>query len=969
MASKLEIIQRGIRLLFKPGQLVELRARTADTGWRGFYFTDHERLADVVKKLDDDYRVVALYYVINPCKPNLIKTRETCTCGPCKGGGLVVDNPTDSQVEQILNGPRQHLTSNDEVDTLVWMFTDVDTTRAKGFEHESSTNEEKAAAMNVARSVLSHLTEKGWPQPLLADSGNGFHLLYRVNLTNTAHNVNQLVDVLKALKAQFSNDAAEIDASVHNPARLTRAYGSTTRKGTNTAERPYRQNSLKEPQVPVTQVTLDNLLTMITESPTAGHRSDDMPELDPAFDPQDWITWYKDQGAFRIEGDKEWQGKPILATDICLYAGRKHSGDDFKAGFIIGDTFGYKCFSDECAEKTIKEIYKWLREAEDDQGNPLYSPYPFPIYKTDTLEELFDALSVEILDEVEQEEAQAQEAEVSNDLAPDPEPDVETPQPAARVPDDLDKHCDKLAHNMLRVMLNHPEEVYLDGFQHYVRRFREKLGVYNDNPTKKRHKEEKGEVTEVTLTMPVGETLITIIKYVDTHRSLPDKDALKNFISINDGLKNNKFKAEMVKYITEITEKPASTFDETAEQLLRVLDIRFELKSVRAALPILKEGDIQGFRSALRRNQNKSTVQDSNFSSGTWQEKTDEIYDRFARKLHGVDNARKFKTGFWTLDNSGMNIGLDGNRAICFCGPSNNRKTTAVMSLTLNFAIQGKNGIFFAGEHHHTKVLDKLTLQLSHFYKEDPEIGPIPGLGKWESLNVTATEENLESIKKLLFKLKAGEIVPGYVEVQNVDVIAGGEENKIDALLDYAESTFNKYQWDFIIIDPIDTCMPNESSVKGNTFQLKADEIKKLFNFSRNAFGGKGCMVIITAQFGSAAVRDIQKIQEKNQGAERFDDEIEAILRRDGNIHSLTTIVEKFDLCIGVATLQKNGEEGLMVAGRNREAGKDWTMHFHVDPESNYMTENRKPYSKISPEQAKAATAAVSETMGNVDEL
>lgn len=152
-------------------------------------------------------------------------------------------------------------------------------------------------------------------------------------------------------------------------------------------------------------------------------------------------------------------------------------------------------------------------------------------------------------------------------------------------------------------------------------------------------------------------------------------------------------------------------------------------------------------------------------------------------------------------------------------------------------------------------------------------------------------------------------------------------------------------------------------------FQLKADAIQKLFNFSRHAFGGRGCMVIITAQFRSEAVRDIQRIQEKNMGVERFDDEIEAILRRDGNIHSLTTIVEKFDLCIGVATLQKNGETGIMVRGRDREGGRDWTLYFEVDPESNYMTETRKPFQKVPQEQAKAAAAAAAETMGAWDEL
>src|SRR5271157_4630176 len=875
--SQASAIFKYLSLIFKPEELVEYRAKMAhDQGFRGLYFTDLQRLSEVVAMLDGSGKASVSYVCINPLKGRLIRERN-----------LLV-NPTDEQVNQIVAGPPGKTARDEDIAQYRWMFVDVDTIRVpelretdkKEFDrlqHECSTDAEKARAKVVAHKVRAYLTEKGWPQPIICDSGNGFHLLFRTNLENTPFNVNQIADCLKALKQEFAAEVdADIDASVYNPARLTRAYGSTTRKGTDTPERPYRPNRIFDLKQPVGVVTLDNICSLAVSSPGYSKHSDgDMPELDESFEPQDWINHFEKQGAFAIEGDKTWQDKPILATDVCLFAGRKHSGAEFKSGFIIGDTFGYKCFSDECEGKTIKEIYKWLREEKNDDGSQKFKPYPKPIYKSLSLEELLEGFAEEATVE-EQYAQQALQTEIEGDpapAAPSAEPDAQTeePQPAAsaavsRKSDDFDKLSTKLTHSMLRALLNHSDELYLDGFQHYVRRFKDRLGMNNVAKRKK----EKGEVDEITIALPYGETLITIIKYVDAHKSLPDKDALKNFIDINEKMKKNAHKTEMVEYIDRVPDTPASTFDETAQRLLKVLDIRFELLSLSAALPILKdEEDIQGFRSAVRRNQNKSTVQDSNFSSGAWQEKTEEIYNRFERKLRGVDNARKFKTGFWTIDNSGANIGLDGDRAICFCGPSSNRKTTAVMSIALNFAIQGKNGIFFAGEHHHTKVLDKLTLQLGHFYKDNPEIGPIPGLSKWEGLNVTATEDDLEKVKKLLLKLKAGEIVPGYIEPQNIDVIAGGEENKIDALLAYAESTFNKYQWDFIIIDPIDTCMPSETvGGRGNTFQLKADAIQKLFNFSRHAFGGKGCMVIITAQFGSAAVRDIQKIQEKNQGAE-----------------------------------------------------------------------------------------------------
>ena len=83
MKDQLETIRNGARLLSRPYDLVEVRVRLASGNWRGFYFTDHDRMADVVTKLDEDSRVVSVYYVINPCKPNLLKQRAKCQCKTC----------------------------------------------------------------------------------------------------------------------------------------------------------------------------------------------------------------------------------------------------------------------------------------------------------------------------------------------------------------------------------------------------------------------------------------------------------------------------------------------------------------------------------------------------------------------------------------------------------------------------------------------------------------------------------------------------------------------------------------------------------------------------------------------------------------------------------------------------------------------------------------------------------------------
>jgi hypothetical protein len=959
--SQLSTIRLAISLLFKPGDLIEYRVKRAEEGWRGFYYNDHEKLAETVNRLNNDPRVVASYYVINPIRPSLPRER-----------GITV-NPDAATVDSIVDGPTQQLTKNTDIDTLNWMFIDVDTIRAVGFEHDSSTAEEKAATKKVAISVLEYLEEKGWPQPLLGDSGNGYHILCRVNMMNSDHNIHMLVDCLKALAKKFDSPAATIDAAVFNASRLTRAYGSTTRKGKETPERPYRRNRLIPPTNPIAEVSIDQILVLGSEIPMKDRRgSDDQPELVDGFDAGEWIDWYAKQGAFTIEGQRETNGMTVMVTDTCLTAGHKHSGSGL-TGFIIGDTFGWHCFSDDCEGCTIGTVFKILREAVDENGKPKYEPFPGQVFKDEGLEAVLEGIEegwIELADDSDAKAEKREEQKLDEVMAPRPE----SPAPNQDLPewnkgsdalDGLDIICNDLATHMLSVIFHHPTEVWQDGFIHFVKRIKNKLGF-----DKKWKKPEDGEAPQQTLKMPIGETLRLLIKFTETYKRLPDKVAFKHFldVSTNPDIAENQFKDEVKVWVDGLTDQPANTFDITAIALMDKLDLRGEINAVRETFNyfLLRKHDIQGARLMLKKHFNISTSQDTAFEQGAWQDRTEAIYADFEKNIRGVGDSRKFTLGFGSIDKSGMNIGLDGDHAICLCGPASNRKTTAALSIAMNFAITGKNGLFFAGEHQCMKVLKRLTLQLSHFFKNDPEIGSIPGLSKWEGLKRTATDDDLGKVKNLLLKLKAGDDVPGFIEPQNIGAVTQGDDDKVGAILAYAEATYAKYQWDFIVIDPLDSIMPPEiAGARGvSNWKLCSGIVDRLFDFSRNAFGGKGCMVVVTAQFGSDARRDIERIQEKNSGMENYDDELESILKRDGLIQYFTTIGQRFDLCLGVATRTKDGSEGLIVRGRDREGGVFNSCTFHVDPDTNYMTEKPRQYAKIEEiPQTMAASASYEDVL------
>ena len=65
-------------------------------------------------------------------------------------------------------------------------------------------------------------------------------MLYRVALPNDAASTELLKRVLQALAAKFDDAQVTVDQSVFNASRITKLYGTVTRKGDSTPERPHR---------------------------------------------------------------------------------------------------------------------------------------------------------------------------------------------------------------------------------------------------------------------------------------------------------------------------------------------------------------------------------------------------------------------------------------------------------------------------------------------------------------------------------------------------------------------------------------------------------------------------------------------------------------------------------------------------------------------------------------------------------
>src|SRR4029077_18500161 len=114
------------------------------------------------------------------------------------------------------------------------LLIDADAVRTS---ETSATDAERDAALRRSADVMEFLSALHFPLPLVGDSGNGGHLVYKLDLPPTEEFTLLLHEFLEALARRFSDKAVTIDAKVFNLARITKIFGTLARKGSNVPER------------------------------------------------------------------------------------------------------------------------------------------------------------------------------------------------------------------------------------------------------------------------------------------------------------------------------------------------------------------------------------------------------------------------------------------------------------------------------------------------------------------------------------------------------------------------------------------------------------------------------------------------------------------------------------------------------------------------------------------------------------
>ena len=232
-----EHVAMALRELLTEGEVAEMRVLEGREAWghgklsppRTYcgYFDDPSKVAPALAKLGAWHGV---YFTPNPVDP-LLLNRCANRLAVAKRGQAT----TDLQIVQ-----RRWLLI--DFDPIVWGKDGP----IKGI---AATDAEKAHATARALRVKANLEAAGWPTPLVGDSGNGAHLMFRVDLPAASDLPARVLATLAAVYGDKEGSAPDwnrsatvtVDTSVSNAARIWKLPGTMACKGEGIGDRPWRQ--------------------------------------------------------------------------------------------------------------------------------------------------------------------------------------------------------------------------------------------------------------------------------------------------------------------------------------------------------------------------------------------------------------------------------------------------------------------------------------------------------------------------------------------------------------------------------------------------------------------------------------------------------------------------------------------------------------------------------------------------------
>jgi hypothetical protein len=325
-------IKRTISLLYQSGDVVELRALDFNGKPHAGYFNDFDKLATAAARLSGT--MMGVYLVLNPIKKELLARA----------------------VNRIADGPK-NLTADADIISRRWFPIDVDANRAPGI---SSTDEEHEFTITTAKDIKAYLITMGFlaNSIIIADSGNGAHLLVRIDIPNDTDNKALIQSCIEALKAKFESDKAIIDKTVFNAARIWKCYGTICKKGDSTEDRPHRTANLLEVPANIVITPIEALKALAATTPqpetpqapkTTYHSNGQEFDLD---------TWMSTHG-IEVTKKEPYNGGTRYILKVCPF-NSNHTGTSAAIFKMSNGAIVYKCQHDGCIDNDWRKLREML---------------------------------------------------------------------------------------------------------------------------------------------------------------------------------------------------------------------------------------------------------------------------------------------------------------------------------------------------------------------------------------------------------------------------------------------------------------------------------------------------------------------------------------------------------------------------------------------------------------------------------
>jgi len=375
----------ALGVLHEPGTVFEVRAlNVAMKGqrWRrnavSGFFNSPEAVIPELQRIE---AAAGIYVTMNPVLPDLLNR--------------AINRINDRAATGFA-------TKDTDIVRRRWLLIDCDPLRPKGI---SATGGELAKGRGKAREIRDFLKESGWNSPVCALSGNGVHLLYRVDLP--ADDGGLLKKVLLALARKFDDAGVDVDKSVHNPSRITKLYGTQACKGDPTEDRPHRLSELiahpeniaivAREQLEAVAALGEDTVRGVTQFPPVP----DMPfAAVPAvpespstreslvltapgpgnWDPHAFVAQFIAKHGISVSRTEDKGGDTYHMLELCPWAA-EHGGTDKPGDAAIvvktDGQLGFKCFHSHCANRHWRD-FRLFHEPDYEQarsrGTRIYTP-------------------------------------------------------------------------------------------------------------------------------------------------------------------------------------------------------------------------------------------------------------------------------------------------------------------------------------------------------------------------------------------------------------------------------------------------------------------------------------------------------------------------------------------------------------------------------------------------------------------